>query len=262
MSKVFVWTALIVGGLFIWANKGTSELNKEELLDNKAKVSAALATVKPDNTPSVSPDTAPNTVPDLQDCNLCDGTGYVTHADGHKTPCPYHGSQVQLQELQDKYMTLSEKMAVQQKYGEDLYKYLLDDQEKQKLIIKPEPQKAPTPEKQLKATFCPCGCNHNVANCNCRVSCPGKKLPAYTYVAVKQPAIERREVTTITPLPPETKTPLTPYTPPQAQQKTTTTYQYQYNQPRKTTTTYRSRSRSCGIFGCSSRRGGYSRWRN
>ena len=258
--KTFVWVAIAVAALMVWSGKGNSDLTQEELLNNKAKISAELATVKTDTVNVISPDT----IPDLQNCDLCDGTGYITHADGHKTPCPYHGSQVQLEELQDKFMTLSEKMAVQQKYGEDLYTYLLDQQEKQKLIIKPEPQKAPIPDKQLKKTSCPCGCRHDVVNCNCRASCPGKQLPAYTYVTAKKPIIQRREITVTQPLPPVVKeqtiekktTVLTPYPSSELRQTTTT---YSSNIPR--IARFRSRTKSCGIFGCNSSRRGYIGWR-
>jgi hypothetical protein len=48
-------------------------------------VSLAMATLD-----SVTPDTAPEPDPDPAKCP-CKGTGVITHGDGHKTPCPYHG---------------------------------------------------------------------------------------------------------------------------------------------------------------------------
>lgn len=48
-------------------------------------VSLAMATLD-----SVTPDTAPEPNPDPAKCP-CKGTGVITHGDGHKTPCPYHG---------------------------------------------------------------------------------------------------------------------------------------------------------------------------
>lgn len=245
--KTLVWAALIIGGIYLYTNRTSGGLTQEELLNNKAKLSAELATVKPEGTvlPNITPD---NNVPPLNECNLCDGTGYITHADGHKTPCPYHGSQMQIQELQEAVNDLTDRVSVHKKYGEDLYAYLMDQREKQKLLIRPEPQKAPVPDKQLKATFCPCGCKHNVANCTCRASCPGKRLPAYTYTTQK-PVVQQRQETTV-------RTPLTPFSPEMAP-RTTTTY---YNTPQRTT--FKSRTKSCGIFGCSSRSRGFSRWRS
>jgi hypothetical protein len=43
----------------------------------------------PDDTPT-PPDDTPKPHPDVDKC-ACKGTGVITHGDGHKTPCPYHG---------------------------------------------------------------------------------------------------------------------------------------------------------------------------
>lgn len=50
-------------------------------------VQLAVASLRADNVPSV-PDLVPH--PDVDKCP-CKGTGFITHGDGHKTECPYHG---------------------------------------------------------------------------------------------------------------------------------------------------------------------------
>ena len=52
-------------------------------------VSLAVATLDNDN-PVPPPDDTPEPNPDSDKCP-CKGSGVITHGDGHKTPCPYHG---------------------------------------------------------------------------------------------------------------------------------------------------------------------------
>ena len=52
-------------------------------------VSLGLATLANETAPDVVPDDSPAPHPDVDKC-ACKGTGFITHGDGHKTPCPYH----------------------------------------------------------------------------------------------------------------------------------------------------------------------------
>jgi hypothetical protein len=52
-------------------------------------VQLAVATLANKDVPP-PPDDVPKPHPDVDKC-ACKGTGVITHGDGHKTPCPYHG---------------------------------------------------------------------------------------------------------------------------------------------------------------------------
>jgi len=40
---------------------------------------------------------------------VCKGTGVITHGDGHKTPCPYHGSQEKMENMIFKQLPILEE---------------------------------------------------------------------------------------------------------------------------------------------------------
>ena len=46
-----------------------------------------------ENKPDIPDDTPLGPHPDINKC-ACRGTGVITHGDGHKTDCPYHGKDV------------------------------------------------------------------------------------------------------------------------------------------------------------------------
>ena len=152
MKNILIIGAVLFGLFFI------SQKGKQEGADlNRIKADLAhnlVYTSQNDVDPIPNPD---DKIPDLKDCPICHGTRIQVHGDGHKTPCPYHGNQeVEIPKIELPLVTI------------------------------PPPSR---PKVIAKATHCPCGCNHNVSNCNCRATCPGKKLPAYTYVTVKKPVI-------------------------------------------------------------------------
>ena len=53
----------------------------------QAFVKAEEEVLKPEPDPDITPVPEPN--PDAKKCP-CKGSGWITHGDGHKTPCPYH----------------------------------------------------------------------------------------------------------------------------------------------------------------------------
>ena len=61
----------------------------ESILKLRQIVKDALATVEPlVFKKDVGPIVVPTPVPTPGQCKDCKGTGYITHGDGHKTPCP------------------------------------------------------------------------------------------------------------------------------------------------------------------------------
>jgi hypothetical protein len=154
------------------------------------------------NSPEITPD-SPDKIPDLANCPICKGSRVQVHADGHKTPCPYHGTTAE--ELSENLMNLS-KMIAEMREEDEFYKHSLEkrldvidrvhiQRNETKPIVKPAVQQ---PNKSVitrtVANNCPCGCQHQVANCNCRSTCPGKQLPAYTQVVVNKPLMRKRMV--------------------------------------------------------------------
>jgi hypothetical protein len=175
--------AVVIVGFFLLKDKKESEgqVTKQELLDIKADLAHNLAlhtTLKPVN-PDPQPD---NVIPELADCPLCKGSKYITHADGHKTPCPYHGNANQ--ELEDAIMNLSANLAEKDKFILALNADVKSLKGKLDLI-----DQTHKPETKLVANPCPCGCNHLVRDCNCVASCPGKRLEVYKEVQVSKPII-------------------------------------------------------------------------
>jgi len=90
-SKVLV-VLLVIGAAFV-LNGNVQVFNSDggdsSSVDSKratAAVAAAGATMNP-NTPAPSPNPGPK--PPRKDCIYCKGTGFVTHGDGHRTPCTY-----------------------------------------------------------------------------------------------------------------------------------------------------------------------------
>ena len=61
---------------------------KQEISSSFNKAETKVFGVKPNPDDVVGPD------PDPDKC-ICGGTGVITQGDGHKTPCPYHGSKIQ-----------------------------------------------------------------------------------------------------------------------------------------------------------------------
>jgi len=154
----------------------------------KAQLAHALALTDSQTKPIDKDD---DKIPSLADCPLCKGTKIQIHADGHKTPCPYHGTTTE--ELLQKHMDLSELIAEMQEedkafkiqMANKLDEIDIAHKQPNPPIIKPIPNHPYTVAPQVVSNNCPCGCKHTVANCNCRSTCPGKQLPAYTYVANK-----------------------------------------------------------------------------
>jgi hypothetical protein len=101
--------AIIVGVTLNKVNTDAKiQLNEDQYLKIKAELAHTLVeqtTFKPVD-PIPQPVIPNNEVPELADCPLCKGSKIITHADGHKTPCPYHGEQ-----LQNAIMELSAKIA-------------------------------------------------------------------------------------------------------------------------------------------------------
>lgn len=180
--------AVIVGFFLLKDTKeANSDISQAEYLRIKADLAHNLAseiTSKPVN-PDLEPDN--NVIPELANCPLCKGTKQITHADGHKTPCPYHGNANE--ELEDAIMNLSARIADKEKQFFELIADVKDTKGKLALI---DQNHKVEPQTKLIANSCPCGCNHLVKDCNCAASCPGKQLEVYKQVAIISP--ERREV--------------------------------------------------------------------
>ena len=182
--------AAVIGAFFLYNSdkKANSGLDEATYLKAKAELSHSLAqetALQPIPTPE--PDI--NVIPELAKCPLCKGTKKITHADGHQTPCPYHGNANE--ELEDHIMELSARIAEKEK---DFLTVMADlKATKGRLALIDQAHK---PETKLVANSCPCGCSHLVKDCNCAASCPGKKLDVYTTVSVSKPILspEMREI--------------------------------------------------------------------
>lgn len=180
MPKNNWWIIVIVIiGFFLLKDKKESEgqVTKQELLDIKADLAHNLAlhtTLKPIN-PDIKPDD--NVVPELANCPLCKGSRFITHADGHRTPCPYHGNANE--ELEEAIMNLSANLAEKDKQLAILIADIKATKGKLDLIDQHHKQETVT---KLLPNACPCGCNHLIKDCNCVASCPGKKMEVYTKV--------------------------------------------------------------------------------
>lgn len=188
MDKLLPVIVIIIGFLFF---NQTREPTKS--IVDPVVVKAQLAhnlTYLSKNKPiiDVIPD-QPDTIPDLANCPICKGTRVQTHADGHKTPCPYHGTS--MEELFDEIENLSLRLTERDSKLELLQHDLIATRNKLNEIDKLTRQPQLTVSNrtqynqpaQLKKTYldvrnqgCPCGCRHSLGNCTCRASCPGKAI--------------------------------------------------------------------------------------
>jgi hypothetical protein len=93
--------------LFNRNNKADNDLTKEQYLKVKAELAHELSQHKVNKPiiPNIVPD---DKTPELANCPICKGTKWQVHADGHKTPCPYHGSSQKIITL----TTFSDKLDV------------------------------------------------------------------------------------------------------------------------------------------------------
>lgn len=178
MSKLLIIGAIIVGFFLLKKEPVSSDDNYNQI---KAELAHNLALTETDS-PNITPD-PDNKIPDLATCPICNGTRIQVHGDGHKTPCPYHGATT------EDLMVILGKMEEQNALFKDKLNDRLDQIDKDQVQLKQTYQqnqiKTTTPSYRAVQTHCPCGCNHNVANCNCRPTCPGKRLAPLTYVANK-----------------------------------------------------------------------------
>lgn len=131
----------------------------------------------------------PDTIPDLANCPICKGTKFQTHADGHKTPCPYHGTSLEelFEEIENLSLRLTERDSKLELLQHDLIATRNKLNEIDKLTRQPQLTVSNRTQynqpAQLKKTYldvrnqgCPCGCRHSLGNCTCRASCPGKAI--------------------------------------------------------------------------------------
>lgn len=78
MTAFFVWLA----SLFFPVAPPASNVDAK----SAAAVAVAYAIVAPSSGEPTPPPPGPKPKPEC--CGDCRGTGFVTHGDGHKTPCP------------------------------------------------------------------------------------------------------------------------------------------------------------------------------
>lgn len=119
------------------------------------------ANVDPDVTPDLVPD------PDPEKCP-CKGTGVITHGDGHKTECPYHGPDrppLSNPEEQTNDKKLGEILKGKDiKSARDLSKFSKSELEyMQKLLDKATKAKAEESKKEGHK----CRCDTSNTYCNC-----------------------------------------------------------------------------------------------
>ncbi len=89
-GKVLVLLA-VIGGAFFFVKGGSLFTSGPAGGDPQTATAAVALTggvMSPDES-NPNPSPTPGPKPPRKDCKYCDGTGFITHGDGHRSPCPH-----------------------------------------------------------------------------------------------------------------------------------------------------------------------------